>query len=923
MDFLEILNTLLIGPIKLIFEFIFSFVNDRILNPGISIVCLSLAINFLVLPLYMRADVMQKKARDKEKQLHDGIVHIKKTFSGDEKMMILQTYYRQNNYSPFSALQGSVSLLLQIPFFMAAVQVLSNIHELEGASIGPIADLSKPDGLLVIGGYTLNLLPILMTVINFISSALFSKDYPIKTKIQLYALAIFFLVFLYNYPSGLVFYWLLNNVFSFVKTVFYKLKNPKKILKILMSLVGIAALVFAFAKTMNAKQIKFFVLLIVAGLALQMPLIWSFIRKKFTLAKKTYTPNKKLFVFSSLVITILLGVLIPSSVLSSSPQEFVTIETFNHPLWYVASSFCLSCGLFMIWLRMFYWLASDTGKYFFDRIVFILSGVMIVNYMFFKVDLGTLSTTLQYEDKFLVASKDSLINLAIVAAVAVILYFIARFKAVRYILLTCAISFGIMSSTNIVAIQKSVNTLLEANLGNKEDSYFELSKSGKNVVVIMLDRAISAYVPFMMEERPELKEQFSGFTFYSNTISFGGYTNIAVPSLLGGYEYTPVELNKRDSESLMSKHNEAHMVMPMMFSQQGFDVTVSDPIYLNYQWQSNLSFFDDYPNIRGIKTSGKFTSGEENQIIFKNNNRNFFCYSLMKSLPLALQSSVYNNGNYNQAVVSEKEAAYVNHDAYSTTQAFGYNTLFTKDYNVLENLCQITKVKDDNSNTFTFFANDTTHEPTLLQLPDYTPEKEVDNSEYELAQKTVYRTSDGKTLKLETVEQVEHYHINMAAFIKLGNWLDYLKENDIYDNTRIILVSDHGRDLGQLDDLILDSDDDLMSYMSLLMVKDFNSTEFTISDEFMTNADVPTIASKDIIESPINPFTKKAINSDEKYAHEQFIADTPDDTAWNVDYNNGNTFIASRWYSVKDDLWNKSNWTVYDDELVLKDYFVK
>lgn len=50
--------------------------------------------NILVLPLYRRADQIQIQARDTENKLKDVVAHIKKTFSGDERAMILQTYYR-------------------------------------------------------------------------------------------------------------------------------------------------------------------------------------------------------------------------------------------------------------------------------------------------------------------------------------------------------------------------------------------------------------------------------------------------------------------------------------------------------------------------------------------------------------------------------------------------------------------------------------------------------------------------------------------------------------------------------------------------------------------------------------------------------------------------------------------------------------
>ena len=200
MSFWTILDTLLFKPLQLLFEVIYLLANRIIENPGASIIVLSLLMNFLVLPLYKRADAMQEEEKAMERRLRDGVRHIKKTFKGDEKMMILQTYYRQNHYKPTYVLRGAVSLMLEIPFFIAAYRFLSGLALLQGASFGPIADLGQPDALLTIGTLHVNLLPFLMTGVNLISCVIFTKDSPLKTKIQLYAMALFFLVFLYTSP---------------------------------------------------------------------------------------------------------------------------------------------------------------------------------------------------------------------------------------------------------------------------------------------------------------------------------------------------------------------------------------------------------------------------------------------------------------------------------------------------------------------------------------------------------------------------------------------------------------------------------------------------------------------------------------------------------------------------------------------------
>ena len=165
MSILEILRKLVLGPIELLLDALFSFAMQFFHSPGFSIIVLSLAVNLLLLPLYRRADTLQKEERDLTARMQPRIDQIRRSFTGDERFMILKTFYRQNNYKPWYALKGSLSLLLQIPFFIAAYAFLSNLKLLQGVSFGPIRDLSLPDGLLVLGGFSVNLLPILMTAI--------------------------------------------------------------------------------------------------------------------------------------------------------------------------------------------------------------------------------------------------------------------------------------------------------------------------------------------------------------------------------------------------------------------------------------------------------------------------------------------------------------------------------------------------------------------------------------------------------------------------------------------------------------------------------------------------------------------------------------------------------------------------------------
>lgn len=915
MTFFEILSTLLIGPLKLLFEVIFVVADRFLKSPGLSIIVLSLIMNVLVLPLYRRADAMQEAARDTEARLHKGVAHIKKAFTGDERMMILQAYYRQNHYKPTDALRGSVSLLLEIPFFMAAYQFLSGLKSLQQVSFGPIADLSAPDGLLVLGGLTLNLLPVVMTLINVISSAIYLKGFPTKTKVQLYAMAAFFLVFLYGSPSGLVFYWTLNNLFSLVKTIFYKLKNPKKVLSILGFGVGLGVVVFGLV-FWPGNHPKLRMLIVALGLVMMCPLAVRLLKiPPIRLQKGTAQPNQRNFLLSCLFITLLVGVLIPSTFIAASPQEYVDMNNFLHPLWYVVSATALAAGTFLVWFGVFYWLASPGGKVLFERLACIACVAMLVNYMFFGTDLGNLSPRLVYDTALYFRLTEQIWNLVVLvfAAAAVFFLCVKWGRVVPTVLLTAVIALGCMSGINVLRIISPVEKLKEqmATLqAQEEQPTFSLSRKGKNVIVLMMDRALGNMVPYILNEKPELETQFDGFTYYSNVISHGRATNFGTPGLYGGYEYTPVEMNKRDTEPLASKQNEALKVMPVLFSEHGYHVTVCDPTYAGYQWVPDLSIYSDYPGIQAYVTEGHFGNGMDG-FPFENLFRNFFCFGIVKTMPLTIQGILYNEGEYN---VSAHDGQVVS----GLSTAEGLSPSFLEPYNVVTNLPAMTRISDSDEGTFLMMSNTMTHDVSILQAPDYVPEKIVDNTAYDEAHEDRFVGED-RDLLIQEVRQMAHYHVNMSMFLRLGEWFDTLRDQGVYDNTRIIIVSDHGYYLETMEDLLIPDrpGESLECFYPLLMVKDFDAKGFTTSDTFMTNADVPTLATQNLIEDAVNPFTGKPISSDEKTAHDQMVIMSG---PWDIMVNNGTTFRAARWASVHDDLWNMDNWTFYDEEIVLKEH---
>ena len=934
MTVLDIVYALFIGPLELFFEVLYVTAYRLVGHAGLAIIFLSLAMNFLVLPLYRRADAMQEAERERAKRMKPWTDHIKKTFKGDERFMMLQTYNRQCGYKPTDALKGSVSLLLEIPFFIAAYHFLSNLELLRGVSFGPIADLGAPDALLQLGDVTINVLPIIMTVLNLLSALIYMKGLPLQNKVQMYGIAAIFLVLLYNSPSGLVFYWTLNNLFSLLKNIFYKLKHPGFVLAVISAVAGVAVLVLCLlVHPMETERRQ--VVAVALGCALLLPILVHFVRRKFKkpfpIPEATRTDNR-IFLFSGLFLALFTGALIPTTVIHASPTEFVNILAYESPLWYVAYSLAIAIGTFVIWFGVFYWLSTPRAKTIFGCAMLALCGVAVTDYLFFGLNLSNLSPELRFESLPTPASDEMIINLVVVLAVAFVMSLLWRFakKPMLVVCLSMCVAVGVMSVVNSSEIEQAlllVRPMLSS--ADQELPHTTLSKNGKNVVVLMIDREISYFLPYILNEKPELKEKLSGFTYYPNATSYGFFTNTGSPGLYGGYDYTPEKMNERSDTPLAEKQNEALKVMPTLFSQNGYRTTFFDPTYAGYGWIPDLSVFDDLPDVKtGITMDGRFVDNELFGIASEEGlndsvKRNFFCYSLFKTMPSFTQPALYDYGNYNSAAFASpgdgdiipRESTIQVTDTASRAQGFDWR--FVNAYSVLRSLPEVCSVEDSDENTFFVMSNDTTHSPMVLQEPEYVPALRVDNTEFD-AEHAVRYTEDGRSMSFPpendnvSKSPVMHYEINMAALQELCDWFDYLRENDAYDNTRIIVVSDHGKELRRFPDMTVNVDDggstiniDLLESNCMLMVKDFDSQEFKVDEQFMTNADTPTLAMEGLIDDPVNPYTGNPIDSSPKEEPMQHIFYCYE---WDTLKNNGNTFMPGHWFSVHDDVFNRDNW---------------
>ena len=862
MNIISILYFLLIRPLELIYEFIFSVSYQNSGNAFFSIVILSISVGLLSLPLYNRADKLQQESTVIEKHMKPGKDRIKKAFKGDEQVLLLQAYYKEKHYHPLMILRSSFSLLLQIPFFIAAYRMLSSCIVLRGAPLGPIADLGAPDGLLRIGNAAVNVLPVLMTVINIISGTVYSKGMGLRAKLQLYITALIFLVLLYGSPSGLVLYWTLNNVFSLIKNIAGRFM-PKK------NKVRAAA------------------------------------------DKAADRSTSVFFLMYSLCLSLFIGFLIPSEAFVPFVADFMTnyhIFDLPHYLWI---SFFIAAGFFTVWGSIYFFILRAREKGVYIMTLLLISAVF--DYFVFYRNNGNRDRYLfisQYIDDSIM---DMLINVVVIILIAALLFIIMRHrpKAINILAIPVTIGLVILVAVNMVKLERSVRSF--GYTENQRDyPRITLSQDGKNVVVIMLDRAMGQLIPYIVNENPDLISAFDGFTYYSSALSFGRCTITGAPAIYGGYEYTPQALNARTDESLADKHDESLLVLPVLFGQNGYDVTVMDPPFAGYKWIGDLSIFDGYPYIDSYISSEimnpYFDEMTEDWSDYM--ERNTFSYSIRMASPVFIRKLLYDDGFCNDLNRRYSNVSYFQ-SAEDMSHATGAKFDFLNTYSVLLGLSDITSISTGGSSegSLLILTNTAAHEPQLLEEPGYGLSRNIDNEEYDLNNAGRF-TNGGVQLSIDNIETMSSYQSQAASLEALGDWFDYLREIGVYDNTRIILVSDHGPvfRISAEERENVDGIFNINNMNCLLMVKDFDSNGFTVSDSFITNAEVPVICARGLIDDPVNPFTGNPLRSE---------LDHPEDFLYfmSVDHNvrtdSGNVFEPAAWYSYdpgSGDIYDTAAW---------------
>ncbi len=205
------------------------------LSYGWAIIALTVALKIVFWPL----TAASTRASQRMAALAPQIAALKEKYKDDPAKFSAKQmeFYRENKINPVA---GCLPMLVQLPVFFGFFTMLRTAIELRGASFLWATDLSRSDTIFMVPGLSfipflstpeglpLNILPLL-----YIASALWQTHItpmapgmdPTQQKLMRW-MPLMFVVFLYNFSSGLALYMTVNNLLTILQTWMMKRNQP-------------------------------------------------------------------------------------------------------------------------------------------------------------------------------------------------------------------------------------------------------------------------------------------------------------------------------------------------------------------------------------------------------------------------------------------------------------------------------------------------------------------------------------------------------------------------------------------------------------------------------------------------------------------------------------------------------------------------
>lgn len=502
-------------------------------------------------------------------------------------------------------------------------------------------------------------------------------------------------------------------------------------------------------------------------------------------------------------------------------------------------------------------------------------------------DYGNLDGTILTKSKNLKISSGKLVMELACILVFVTLFYTLLIKRAQIIIVAIVI-LNIMSFSQMITNVASYAG--ESGMQSTESSDSELDKrlfsfsKEENVVVLMLDMFCGGFIPEILESDPSLENDLDGFVWYPNTLSISNNTFTSVPSIMGGKDFTPDSMNSRGVK-LTEQYKDAYLAYYNKLAPKGYDVSMGGLYYLrdsklfsdrDVPYFSNKDIYSEWKRLPENK-------GILNKLLSPNEFRNIFiAIGLFKASPFMFRSTIYYDSrwlNFNQGGMT------IDHVLESRA--------------LLDLLPEIS-TSDSEKKTLKYFVNNLSHMPWGIN-----GNGEL-SKEYIVGTQEFVNTDGSSYVNPELVSNTSRETLKL-----LVKWFNWMKKSGVYDNTKIIIVSDHG--ISGLSPMfedfkhVLDSESKPVfptgRIHPVMLVKDFNSRgKVEISDKLLSNSDTFDIATSVIGSS--DPILNYNPNRELK------LYTTP----WKISSNKPDAYKITGEYTVKKSIFNMENWSYITKE---------
>ncbi|MES9881136.1 MAG: YidC/Oxa1 family membrane protein insertase [Sedimenticola sp.] len=933
---------------------------------GLSVIILGVVVNTILWPVYHVVDRMKSGQKSKFHGMLAEIDEIKACYHGRERYYYTKAIQRRYGYSFRHKAILFVGLLIEVLFFVAAYEMLTAFTGFRGTPFLFLSDLGLPDALYTAGNLSVNVLPIVMTLLNLLSSSIYTRTGQSSERKQLWFLAVAFLIVLYEAPAALTLYWIVNNSFALAKQVIPAIfacdrsalvwitstvtQIRERLSTATVATMGFGAVCYLFLaahhyqQTLHSPATSFYIAIAsltllfalfsgngvltvgrcrsrtiraallagTAGLLLVLTyllgstlLSWpatDIAKAALVLActvptvffaiavrgRNTIEKNRRQHSGQMLPIFLAVGYIgsstflwIPLAVYASSPGEFAfspnTLLMHNIPLFI--------CTLVLFSLPVVFFRK-------FRDIAFAISPLLACCFFVYAYVLPISFGSLEGFVLDSPAPFDH--SLGVYLAECLVLLFLVTLFVKRP---RGPILLAFLLIINVAAAGEGLYHLLggqstkmpsaseEMSLSSVKKEVFNLSRTGKNVVIIVLDGFNTSYIRHIFEEQSHLKEEFAGFVYYPNTITSSYYTSSAMPVIVGGWDYTPNRMNALEGDTLALKSNRVYEKTIAALLQRQYAPAFIEPVaYRVGTYDGLASIAAKAPTVTAMEMGNHWEtqngrnedSGHSAQQI-----NMLTAVALFRSVPLAVKPLIYRNGKwFNPAPSAYLHAR--NH------------------YAVLDLLPRLSTAEGGH-NTFKVIYSAITHRPYAV-------------------------TKNGKLMKSGIPDPtadtsyggLNAYYSARWSFGALARYFKWLRQTGIYDNTRIIVVSDHGNNYS-LENSVAFSGKELLPALeltekeanrigALLMVKDYNATrQFAQSGALMSNGDVRDIA---LGESPLL----------DKYESRKPVLKHYRTLNWRTaDMYHNRTYKYDRIYQIDGDYYDLTKWTLVKRSTTRKD----